>query len=86
MERLARSLPLALAAALLLSGCASSGPEPLPNASARIAGALAAVPADAFADLGLSVWIGPAPSIRSTNSPSVISSRYPTFGSPANAR
>ena len=60
MERLARSLPLALAAALFLSGCASSGPEPLPNASARIADALAAVPADAFADLGLSVWMGPA--------------------------
>ena len=62
MERLARSLPhpLALAAALFLSGCPSSGPEPLPNASARIAGALAAVPADALTDLGLSVWIGPA--------------------------
>ena len=56
MERLLRSL----AAVLVVTGCAWSGPDPPRAASEPIAAALAAVPADGFTGLGRSVWIGTA--------------------------
>ena len=56
MERLLRSL----AAVLVVTGCAWSGPDPPRAASEPIAAALAAVPADGFTGLGRSIWIGTA--------------------------
>lgn len=60
MGRRLGSLVAALGGVLLLAGCASSGTEPPPSASERIAAALATVPGTGFTDLGRSIWIGTA--------------------------
>ena len=58
-----RAAPAALLAftALAASGCSASPQSPPPqDATARIAAAIAATPADAFTGLGRSIWIGAA--------------------------